>query len=150
MTKYSSTYLNLEQALCLVLQFSKNVASGQKLKTLYVGLELHVLDGNNIKFVGNFSKSSFESIFKKISIGNSLLICSDVECYIFDDEQHKTMNVDKFVSGYEITQINNDNGIEVDLIKSFDSYELHKTDKNIYDLKKLRLNTKLNLSESAT
>ena len=53
------------------------------------------------------------------------------------------MNVDKFVSGYEITQINNDNGIEVDLIKSFDSYELHKTDKNIYDLKKLRLNTKL-------
>ena len=124
---------------------SKNVASGQKLKTLYVGLELHVLDGNNIRFVGNFfTKSSFESIFKKISIGNSLLICSDVECYIFDDEQHKHyMNVDKFVSGYEITQINNDNGIEVDLIKSFDSYELHKTDKNIYDLKKLRLNTKL-------
>ena len=62
----------------------ENVASGQKLQTEYVGLELSIVsEGFNLTTKNLFITSSFESIFKQEELNDSFIMCSNQECYSF-------------------------------------------------------------------
>ena len=129
----------------LTYNANENIASGQKIETSYVGIELHIFENNLPIYDGNyFADSSFESIFKKIFMEDAFLICSNQECYIFDNS-NKTfhMKVNEFIDGYEIFGIKKDNFFEIDLIKSHQKYFLFDSDQNKYDLKKLILDSNL-------
>ena len=124
---------------------NENIASGQKLETSYVGIELHIFENNFPIYVGNyFADSSFESIFKKIFMEDAFLICSNQECYIFDNSNETLhMKVNEFIDGYEILGIKKNSYFEIDLIKSQQKYFLFDSDQNKYDLKKLILDSNL-------
>ena len=124
---------------------NENIASGQKIETSYVGLEIHIFENNLSFYVGNFfADSSFESIFKKIFMEDAFLICSNKECYIFDKlNETLHMKVSEFIDGYEIFEIKKDNYFEIDLIKSYQKYYLFDRDQNKYDLKKLIFDSNL-------
>ena len=118
----------------------ENVASGQKLQTEYVGLELSIVsEGFNLTTKNLFITSSFESIFKQEELSDSFIMCSNQECYrFFGNGNFINLKVTEFTNLYDINSIDfSENKLFLELVRKYPAQNLHQEDGTIYDRKGL-------------
>ena len=129
---------------------NENTASGQKLDTIYVGLELDIFsEGFKQNYKNLFIESSFESIFKKTKYGDSFFMCSDQECYRFYESGDSiNLKISEFTNDYAINSINFDTNLSLELIRKVYPQELFDDDHQLYDRKGIVFDENLILLEA--
>ena len=122
-----------------------NIASGQKIETRYIGLQLTTFENDKHDDVQNyFLASSFESNFRKIFTDDYFFICSSEECYkINNDGEILNMKISEFTSDYEIHRILYEDNLTIELIKKIPPQNLFVNDTTVYDRKKISFNEEL-------